>query len=140
MLFQPILGNSFTQQFTIPTQYSYLRIKFNAILLTATPYTNPLSILVNVVPANALNTFLVSQAETINPLGASVSCNANIANRNNYYGVYFIDYKVSASVPAVIVQVLPQGVTETYIGVSNFEIYYGSCHQTCATCLGPTNT
>ena len=111
MLFQPILGNSFTLQFSIPTSYNYLRIKFNAILLSANIYSTSLSLLINVVPATSLNTFLISQTESINPLGTSVSCNTNIANRGNHYGVYFMDYKVSANDPTVIVQVLPQGVT-----------------------------
>jgi hypothetical protein len=52
LIFQTQIGNSFTRQFTIPARYSYMRLKFNAILLTPTPSPQTLSLLVNIVPAS----------------------------------------------------------------------------------------
>ena len=140
MLFQPQIGNSYTQQFTIPTDYSYLHIKFNAILLTSSPVTQSLSILTNLVPANNRRAFILSKTESIAANGLTLSCNGTIKNIKNYSGVFFSDYKTSDNNKSIILEVIPQGLVGAYIAVSSIELYYGNCDRTCATCLGPTNT
>lgn len=128
MLFKTIIGSSHTQQFTIPAAYSYLHIKFNAILLSANFYSNNLSILVNVVPTTDLRSFLINKTEAIAPNALAVSCTSNLTNRNNHYGVYFMDYKVEASARSIIIETIPQGLTNTYLAVTSFEVYYGNCY------------
>ena len=128
MLFRTIIGSSHTQQFTIPAAYSYLHIKYNAILLSANLYTNALPILINVVPTTDLRNFLISKTETVIPSALAVSCNSTLTNRNNHYGVYFMDYRVEASAKSIIIETIPQGVTNTYLAVTSFEVYYGNCY------------
>ena len=72
------------------------------------------------------------------PLVNSVVCNSNLGNRNIFYGTYFVDHKFEATERSIIIQSRPQGISNTYIAVSSFEIYYGNCQPPCATCIGPT--
>lgn len=119
MLFQPQIGNSYTQQFTIPADYSYLHIKFNAIILATSATSQPISILINLVPANNRRAFILSKTETITPSSLSLNCTTVIKNINNYYGVFFLDYKTSNNNKSVILEVIPQGLVNVYIAVSN---------------------
>ena len=54
--------------------------------------------------------------------------------------MFFMDYKVSNSNKSILLEVIPQGLVNAYIAVSDLEIYYGNCDQTCGTCEGPTST
>ena len=52
MLFRPVVGNSFTQQFSIPSEHDYLRLKFNAALFSSNSYSQTLTLLLNIVPTS----------------------------------------------------------------------------------------
>lgn len=138
MLFRPVVGNSFTQQFSIPSEHDYLRLKFNAALFSSNSYSQTLTLLLNIVPTSNLRTYLLSQTAAIDPAATTITCNATLQGINRYYGVYFLDYQISSSQKDVVVQAIPQGLTNTYIAVTDLELYYGSCGATCATCTGPT--
>lgn len=60
MLFKSVLGNSLTQQFNIPSDHNYIRLKFNSALFSSNSYTQTLSLLINIVPTSNLRTFLLS--------------------------------------------------------------------------------
>lgn len=128
MIFRSVIGNSLTQQFTIPSEHSYLRVKFNAILMTGSPQNQPLTLLINIVPSSNLRTFILSKTETINPAATILNCNTSLLNTNNFYGVYFLDYQVESSDTDIVIQAIPQGLTNAFLAVSSFEIYFGSCH------------
>ena len=61
MMYLPIIGNSHTQQFQIPSSYSYLRLKFNAILFSGANLPQPPTLLVSVVSSTDLRNALSSQ-------------------------------------------------------------------------------
>lgn len=120
MLFRTVIGNSFTQQFSIPSDHSYLRIKFNSMLLSSNTYTQVLSLLINIVPTSNLRTFLLSKTSTINPNTLTMNCNTSISNINHYYGVFFLDFQLPSNERNIIVQIIPQGLINTYVASTDF--------------------
>jgi hypothetical protein len=94
MLFEPVLGTSHTQQFAIPATYSYLHVKYNAILLTDIPYSSTLELLVSVVSSTNLLSPLLTQPMQINASRLSLNCSPVIASRPQQYGVFFVDQKL----------------------------------------------
>jgi hypothetical protein len=103
MLFQTEIGKSYTQQFNIPVTYSYLHVKFNAILLTPTPATQTLSLLVNLVPSSNRRAYILSQTLTVSPTALTLKCNASLSTITNYYGVFTMDQKLSSGNQSLIV-------------------------------------
>lgn len=83
--------------------------------------------LINIVPSSNLRNFILSETATITSAGVSLSCNSTLSNVNNFYGVFFLDYQVQSSDVDIVVQVIPQGLTNAFLAVSNIELYFGSC-------------
>jgi hypothetical protein len=81
--------------------------------------TQPISILVNIVPADNRRSFILSRAETIDPNNLTLSCNSSMNNIKYYYGVFFMDYKVHNKNRSILLEVIPQGLINAYIAASD---------------------
>lgn len=51
--------------------------------------------------------------------------------------VFYVQHAVSTTASNITLQIKSLDGNAVF-GVSNFEVFYGSCHKKCKTCSGPT--
>ena len=88
--------------------------------MTPVPISQSLSILVNLVPASNRRAFIKSQVETVSASGVQLSCNGTLPSIKYYYGVFFMDYSISNGNTSIISEIIPQGISNSYVAVSDF--------------------
>ncbi len=130
MVYEIVPGTTYTKQFTIPQRHQYIQIKFNAAIVQSTTVFLEYELLA------ADGTDIFSSRIPNNPPSdqtLSISCLNQITVRN----VFFVRNSVASSENIVTLQVKSLDANAVF-GVSNIEVYYGSCHAKCKTCTGPS--
>lgn len=74
-------------------------------------------------------------SQASNDTTLSVQCTGNIT----VSGLFYVTKSLSTDLKNLTLQIKSLDGNAVF-GVSNFEIYYGSCHKKCKTCSGSTET
>ena len=113
MVFSPTLGSTFTRAFDIPSDHSYLQVKFNAIVGRDNSAPSNPSLLITLLAPNGDTIFTTQKTLSQN---APVSCGQTFRAQ----GVFFINEKISSSFRRVILELRAPGNPDATIGSSHF--------------------
>ena len=129
LLYETVPGTTFSKLFYIQEKHAYINFKLNAAIVQST------TVILEYELLGGDGTVLLTKRE---PSVSSSDATLSIQCLNTtVQGVFYVQNAISSSETNLTLQIRSLDSNAVF-GVSNIEVYYGSCHQKCSTCSGPT--